>query len=171
MLTLNIPTTVKINWGPKHILIEGPLGRILRKKEGFSLALKDSKLFLWSESDKEKENAYLAWIRALITGVDKGFSQKMKLIGVGYRATVKDSKLQIKAGYSHEVSYPIPDDVKILSSKAKGTILLIKGKELLTVKQISTDIRGFRKPDAYKGKGIHFYGETLKLKKGKREGK
>lgn len=171
MLSLNIPKEVKIAWGPKFLKVEGPLGSVIKKKEGFSLALKDSMLYLWSESDSTKENAYLAWIRALINGVHKGFTQKMKLIGVGYRASVKENKLYVKAGYSHEVFYEIPKEVKVVCSKSKGTILLIKGKELPLVKQISADVRALRKPDAYKGKGIHYYGETLRLKKGKREGK
>jgi large subunit ribosomal protein L6 len=74
-------------------------------------------------------------------------------------------------GYSHEVHYPVPQDIIITPSKAKGTLLLIKGLELQRVKQVSVEIRSLRKPDAYKGKGVHYYGEVLRLKKGKREGK
>jgi large subunit ribosomal protein L6 len=77
----------------------------------------------------------------------------------------------LKIGYSHEVIYPIPADVSIVCSKAKGTILLIKGVELYRVRQVAAEIRALHLPDAYKGKGIHYNKEVLRLKKGKREGK
>jgi len=104
-------------------------------------------------------------------GVSKGFRQKLKLVGVGFKGFVKDNILNLKIGYSHEVTYEIPTDIKISASKVKGTLLLISGLELYRVKQIAADIRKLRIPDSYKGKGIHIDGEILKLKKGKREGK
>jgi large subunit ribosomal protein L6 len=110
-------------------------------------------------------------IRNLALGVSKGYRQRLKLVGVGFRASVKDNKIYLKIGFSHEVSYSIPEDVQIIASKAKGTFLLIKGKEKERVYQIAKEIRDLRQPDAYKGKGIHYNKEILKLKKGKREGK
>ncbi len=84
---------------------------------------------------------------------------------------MKKKKLILKIGYSHDVVYNIPDDIEIYNGKVKGTILLIKGKELYRVNQIASEIRALRKPDVYKGKGIHKQNEILKLKKGKRDGK
>jgi large subunit ribosomal protein L6 len=110
-------------------------------------------------------------VNNLIIGVTKGYRQRLKLVGVGFKASIKDRIVFLKIGYSHEVAYAIPSDINIVVSKAKGTFLLIKGKEKERVKQVATEIRALRMPDAYKGKGIHFNKQVLKLKKGKREGK
>jgi large subunit ribosomal protein L6 len=103
--------------------------------------------------------------------VTKGYTKKLKLIGVGFRASVIENTLKLKLGFSHEIEYHFPKEITIVTAKSKGTILLIKGPELTQVNQVAADIRGLRKPDDYKGKGIHYYNEILKLKKGKREGK
>jgi large subunit ribosomal protein L6 len=110
-------------------------------------------------------------INNLILGVTKGYRQRLKLVGVGFKAAIKDRIISLKIGFSHEITYAIPADINIVVSKAKGTFLLIKGKEKDRVQQIATEIRSLRMPDAYKGKGIHFNKQALKLKKGKREGK
>jgi large subunit ribosomal protein L6 len=170
MLKVNLPKNVKINWGLDFIKIEGPLGVIIKKKDAFFLAIKDDALYLWAQ-ENEKENFYLTMVNNLILGVTKGYRQRLKLVGVGFKASIKDSIVFLKIGYSHEVVYPIPADISIIVSKAKGAFLLIKGKEKERVKQVATEIRSLRMPDAYKGKGIHFNKQTLKLKKGKREGK
>ena len=171
MLSYNLSKDVSISWGNDFVKIAGPKGILIKRKSDFCLAIKDEKLYVWSSEYPNKENAYLSWIHQLIVGVTKGYSKKLRLIGVGFRATVLENTLKLKLGFSHEVSYSFPKEITIVPAKAKGTILLIKGVELTQVNQIAADIRGLRKPDAYKGKGIHYYNEVLKLKKGKREGK
>lgn len=171
MLKLNLPKNVKINWALDFIKVEGPLGVVIKKKDPFSLAIKSGNLYIWSPENENNENSYLAMIRNLILGVSKGYRQRLKLVGVGFRASVKENKVFLKIGFSHEISYEIPEDVQIVASKAKGTFLLIKGKEKDRVSQVAKEIRNLRQPDAYKGKGIHYNKEVLKLKKGKREGK
>jgi large subunit ribosomal protein L6 len=110
-------------------------------------------------------------LQSLIVGVLRGYRQKLRLVGIGFRAVVNKDKLILKIGYSHEVVYDIPSDVNIISSKAKGTLLFLKGKELYRVKQVASEIRSLRTPDSYKGKGICYDKEKLRLKKGKRENK
>lgn len=171
MLCLKIPQKVNINWNENAIKIEGPLGTLVKRKGLFNLAMKDSILYLWTQNDLKKEAMYLASIRNLIVGVSKGFSQKLRLVGVGFRAALQESSLILKIGFSHEIRYEIPDDITILVAKSKGTVLIIKGKEKHKVQQVAQEIRTLRIPDAYKGKGIHYKNETLTLKKGKREGK
>lgn len=175
MLSIAIPTNVKVTWGDTYIKVEGPLGILIKKRGNFNLAVKDQKLYVWEDTlantSEEKSHVFLKMIASLMEGVSKGFRQKLKLVGVGFKGFVKDNILSLKIGYSHEVTYEIPTDIKISASKAKGTLLLISGLELYRVKQIAADIRKLRIPDSYKGKGIHFDGEILKLKKGKREGK
>lgn len=171
MLKLNLPKTVQICWGADFIKVEGPLGIISKRKDDFSLAIMEDSLYLWSLKYPERENMYMSFIRNLILGVNKGFCYRLKLVGVGFRASIKDNKVFLKIGYSHEIIYNIPNDVQISCSKAKGIFLLIKGTENARVAQIAREIRTLRIPDAYKGKGIHYNKEILKLKKGKREGK
>jgi large subunit ribosomal protein L6 len=171
MLSIIVPKNVKISWGENFIKVVGPLGSVVKKKMGFDLALKDSRLYILNAKDILKSHFYLSLIRSIITGVSKGYRRKLRLVGVGFKASVEQNKLILKIGFSHEVIYEIPTDVQILCSKVKGTLLLIKGKDLNRVRQVASEIREFRKPDSYKGKGIHSENEILKLKKGKREGK
>lgn len=173
MLKLNLPKNVKINWGSDFIKVEGPLGMIIKKRSNFSLAEKEGVLYLWIEDslNSNQEGFYLAMVKNIILGVTKGYRQRLKLMGVGFRAAIKDAKLSLKIGYSHEVNYEIPSDINILVSKVKGSFVLIKGLEKERVQQVAKEIRLLREPDSYKGKGIHYHKEVLKLKKGKREGK
>jgi len=171
MLTLNLNKNLSIEWGINFVKVSGPFGILIKKKDDFSLAIKDSKLYLWSKNSPEKESTYLSWLKAVIIGVSKGYKQKLRLIGVGFRAIILNENLQLKIGYSHQVNYKIPANIIITPSKGKGILLLIKGQEFQKVKQVAAEIRMLRKPDSYKGKGIHYAGEILKLKKGKREGK
>jgi large subunit ribosomal protein L6 len=171
MLSLKLPQKVSVDWGQDFIKVEGPLGIIVKRRGEFNLAVKDSVVYLWSNTNPQNESTYLAYIRAMVVGVWKGFTQKLKLVGVGFRASISQNVLQLKLGFSHEVKYLIPEDVSILVSKNKGTVLIIRGKENYRVQQIAREIRLLRVPDAYKGKGIQYKKEVLILKKGKRESK
>jgi len=171
MLKFNLPKNIKISWSSNFIKVEGPLGILIKKKDPFSLAIKDDVLYVWASDNEALENVYLAMLRNMVLGVNKGYRQRLKLVGVGFRASIKENKVALKIGYSHEVFYNIPEDIQITASKVKGTFLLIKGKEKERVYQVAKEIRDLRQPDAYKGKGIHYNKEVLKLKKGKREGK
>lgn len=169
ILYMTVPKNVNLIWGEDYIKVSGPLGTLVKKKGDMDLILKDSILYIITE---EKLSAfYWSLMKSLILGVLKGFKFKLKLIGVGYKAKVLDNTLFLKIGYSHEAVYNIPNDVNIVNSKAKGVLLLLKGKEEHRVRQVAMEIRSLRKPDVYKGKGIHKENEVLKLKKGKREGK
>jgi large subunit ribosomal protein L6 len=171
MLSLKLPKKVTLDWGTDFIKVEGPLGIIIKRRGEFNIAVKESLVYLWSNTNPEHESTYLAYIRAMVVGVWKGFTQKLKLVGVGFKASINQNILQLKLGFSHEVNYKIPDDISILVSKNKGTILIIKGKENYRVQQIAREIRLLRIPDAYKGKGVQYKKEVLVLKKGKRESK
>lgn len=129
MLKLKLPKNIKINWGLNFIKIEGPLGVLVKRKDDFSLAIKNDDLYLWSTQNELKESSYLVTVRNLILGVSKGYRQRLKLVGVGFRAIAKDNKIFLKIGFSHEVAYTIPKDVQITPSKIKGAFLLLKGKE------------------------------------------
>lgn len=171
MYIINIPKNVYIYWGSNFIKVTGILGSVIKKKADFELAQENSTLYVFTNKSQDNLQFYVSMIQKLILGVSKGFRHKLKLVGVGFRAKIEKKKLILKIGYSHDVIYNIPNDIQIYNGKVKGIFLLIKGKELYRVNQISSEIRALRKPDIYKGKGIHKQNEILKLKKGKREGK
>ena len=143
----------------------------MKRKGNISLAIKENRVYILGLESNEKKHFYLSLLRALLVGVSKGYRRKLRLVGVGYKAAIHEGCLVLKLGYSHEVIYTIPEDVTVRCSKNKGTLIVLHGKELHRVSQVANEIRSLRLPDAYKGKGIHYDKEQLKLKKGKREGK
>jgi large subunit ribosomal protein L6 len=109
-----------------------------------------------------------ALIRNMIKGVTEGYTVVLEVVGLGYRAAVKGNNLELNLGYSHPIIYPIPSDVKI---EVKENKIYVSGIDKQRVGQVAAEIRAFRKPDAYKGKGIRYEGEQLRLKAGKTAGK
>ena len=103
----------------------------------------------------------------LVTGVTKGFERKLEITGVGYRAAVQGKNLQIALGYSHDVVFPIPNGIAIATPKP--TEVVITGIDRQQVGQVAAEIRGFRKPEPYKGKGVRYAGEYIFRKEGKKK--
>ena len=108
-----------------------------------------------------------AQIANLVAGVTKGFEDKLDITGVGYRASVQGKNLQIALGYSHDVIYPIPEGIAITTPKP--TEILITGIDKQKVGQVAAEIRGFRPPEPYKGKGVRYSGEYIFRKEGKKK--
>ncbi len=103
----------------------------------------------------------------LVTGVTKGFERKLEITGVGYRAAVQGKNLQLALGYSHDVIYPIPEGIQIATPKP--TEITITGIDSQKVGQVAAEIRGFRPPEPYKGKGVKYAGEYIFRKEGKKK--
>src|SRR5215212_690112 len=103
----------------------------------------------------------------LVTGVTKGFERKLEITGVGYRAAVQGKNLQLALGYSHDVVYPIPEGITIAAPKP--TELVINGIDRQKVGQVAAEIRSFRPPEPYKGKGVKYAGEYIFRKEGKKK--
>ena len=171
MLSINIPTNVKVISGENYISVEGPLGLVIKQSSKVKFIIKNSRIYCLTNENQGLNQTYLAIIRGIILGVTKGYRRKLRLVGVGFKALIQDNNLILKLGFSHEIIYTIPKDIKIICSKNKGIILVISGVENAKVNQVAVEIRRLRIPDAYKGKGIHYNKEILKLKKGKKEGK
>ena len=106
-------------------------------------------------------------VNNLVTGVTQGFTQKLEISGVGYRAAVQGKMLNLQLGYSHDVQFPIPDDVKIVCEKP--TAISISGADRQRVGQVAAVIRSYRKPEPYKGKGIKYSDEVIRRKEGKKK--
>jgi large subunit ribosomal protein L6 len=103
----------------------------------------------------------------LVIGVTKGFERRLDITGVGYRAAVQGKNLQLSLGYSHEVAYPIPDGITITTPRP--TEILIAGIDKQKVGQVAAEIRGYRPPEPYKGKGVKYAGEYIFRKEGKKK--
>ncbi len=103
----------------------------------------------------------------LVTGVTKGFDSKLEITGVGYRAAIQGKNLQLALGYSHDVVYPIPDGIAIAAPKP--TEIVVSGIDKQRVGQVAAEIRAFRPPEPYKGKGVRYAGEFIFRKEGKKK--
>jgi large subunit ribosomal protein L6 len=103
----------------------------------------------------------------MVTGVSKGFSVTLEISGVGYRAAVQGSTLNLQLGYSHEIPYPIPSDVNIVCERP--TLIRVSGADRQRIGQIAAEIRAYRPPEPYKGKGIKYSTETVRRKEGKKK--
>lgn len=108
-----------------------------------------------------------AHLANMVTGVTAGFERKLELVGVGYRASVQGQALNLTLGFSHPVSYPVPEGVSI--ETPSQTEVVVKGIDRQKVGQVAAEIRGFRPPEPYKGKGVRYAGEKIVLKEGKKK--
>ena len=108
-----------------------------------------------------------AHLANMVNGVSKGFERKLELVGVGYRAAVQGRTLNLTLGFSHPVAYPVPEGITI--ETPSQTEILVKGIDRQQVGQVAAEIRGFRPPEPYKGKGVRFSGEKIILKEGKKK--
>ena len=123
--------------------------------------------------DKNQERSAQMWglsrslVNNLVTGVTTGFTQKLEIQGVGYRAAVQGKNLNLQLGFSHDVAYPIPAGITITSEKP--TMISVSGIDKQLVGQVAAEIRGWRPPEPYKGKGVRYEGEYVRRKEGKKK--
>ena len=106
-------------------------------------------------------------VNNLVTGVSKGFERRLEISGVGYRAAVQGRNLNLSLGYSHDVVYPIPDGISVVATRP--TELVVSGIDKQRVGQVAAEIREFRPPEPYKGKGVKYAGEKILRKEGKKK--
>jgi large subunit ribosomal protein L6 len=159
--------------------VEGQTVKMKGPKGAMSLVLPDDvavkmdKGAIKVDPRSETKRARAMWgtsrtlVANLVAGVTKGFEDKLEITGVGYRATVQGKNLQIALGYSHDVIYPIPEGIAIVTPKP--TEILITGIDKQKVGQVAAEIRGFRPPEPYKGKGVRYAGEYIFRKEGKKK--
>jgi len=108
-----------------------------------------------------------AMVKNIMTGVSDGFTKKLEIYGVGYKAAIQGKTLALTLGYSHEVNFEIPDGIKL--ETPKPTEIIVSGIDRQKVGQVAAEIRGFRRPEPYKGKGIKYADETVRRKEGKKK--
>jgi large subunit ribosomal protein L6 len=167
-----IPSGVTANVEGQTIKMKGPKGALeLVLPNEVSAKLDKGSLKVDPRNDSKRARSMWGTSRTLVsnlvTGVTKGFERKLEITGVGYRAAVQGKNLQIALGYSHDVIYPIPAGIAIVTPKP--TEVVISGIDRQRVGQVAAEIRQFRKPEPYKGKGVKYEGEYIFRKEGKKK--
>jgi large subunit ribosomal protein L6 len=167
-----IPEGVTANVDGQTVKVKGPKGAVqlvLHGDVGAKLDAGGIKI----DPRNETKLARALWgtsralIANLVTGVTKGFEQRLEITGVGYRASVQGKNLQIALGYSHDIVHPIPDGITIVTPKP--TEIVVTGIDKQKVGQVAANIRDYRPPEPYKGKGIKYAGEFIFRKQGKKK--
>ena len=169
-----IPAGVTVKIDGNTSTVKGPKGEHKQHiPSGLLYEEKDGVLTVTCPDPSKTMNAKYGLVRALIAnqvvGVTEGFEKKLEIIGVGYRATVKGKVLDLQLQFSHPVEYPIPADITI--NCPDNTHIDVAGIDKQRVGQVAAEIRAYRKPEPYKGKGIRYVGETIVRKAGKAAGK
>src|SRR5450631_3628174 len=167
-----IPAGVTANVDGQTVKVKGPKGAVQLVLHG-DVGAKLDPGGIQVDPRNETKLARALWgtsralIANLITGVSKGFERRLEITGVGYRASVQGKNLQIALGYSHDIIYPIPEGIAIATPKP--TEIVITGIDKQKVGQVAAEIRGFRPPEPYKGKGVKYAGEYIFRKEGKKK--
>ena len=171
-LPVTLPSGVEATVAPGQISIKGPLG-VLSQNLGTGVEVKrdGDKVVFKPLDDSIHANALSGTLRALVAnmvqGVTKGFERKLTLVGVGYRAQAQGDKLSLTLGFSHPVVHKMPKGIKV--ETPQQTEIVIKGIDKQAVGQVAADVRGYRPPEPYKGKGVRYADERVVLKETKKK--
>ena len=169
---ITIPNGVEVELSGQTLTAKGGLGTLrLVVSNEVTAAIAEGTVTIAPKSETKHSRAMWGTTRALVnnmvTGVSKGFSVTLEINGVGYRAAVQGSTLNLQLGYSHDIAFPIPNDVKITCERP--TIITLSGADRQRVGQVAAEIRAYRPPEPYKGKGIKYAGEIVRRKEGKKK--
>ncbi|SFP64815.1 large subunit ribosomal protein L6 [Nitrosomonas cryotolerans] len=169
---VQIPSNVDIDLSSSEITIKGPLGVLQHKlTSDIKLEINDGVLLVKATNDSKQANAMSGTMRALIAnmvqGVVNGFQKKLSLVGVGYRAQTDGYSLNLALGYSHPIVHKMPSGIK--AETPSQTEVIIKGIDKQKVGQVAAEIRAYRRPEVYKGKGVRYSDEVIVLKEAKKK--
>jgi large subunit ribosomal protein L6 len=167
-----IPAGVTAKIEGQKVRVKGPKGELeVVLHEDVTPTLESQAIKIDPRANSKRTRAMWGLSRSLVqnlvNGVTKGFERRLEISGVGYRAAVQGKKLQLALGYSHEVLYPIPEGIVVATPKP--TEIVISGIDRQKVGQVAAEIRGFRPPEPYKGKGVKYANEYIFRKEGKKK--
>ncbi len=167
-----VPASVEITESGQHITVKGPKGTLEHTIHGqVEMSRQDAELMVKARDGSKAANALAGTTRAvlnnLVVGVSDGFEKKLELVGVGYRAQSKGKVLNLTLGFSHPVDYTLPDGVT--ADTPSQTEIVIKGCDKQRVGQVAAEIRAFRPPEPYKGKGVRYADEQVVRKEAKKK--
>jgi large subunit ribosomal protein L6 len=167
-----VPSGVTVSLEGQTVKVKGPKGELQTGLVDLvDVTQSDGEVKVTPREDTNPARA--AWglsrtlIANMVTGVTTGFTKSLEITGVGYRAAVQGQALQLNLGYSHDVSYPIPEGISITTPRP--TAIVVSGIDKQQVGQVAAEIRAWRKPEPYKGKGVRYAGEQIFRKQGKKK--
>lgn len=176
---VEFPSGVTITVGSDNVVtVKGPKGELKQAVDrDIKIEIKNSTVELGRPTDQIRHRAlhglYRSLISNMVKGVTEGFAKKMELVGVGYKASNQGNLLDLSLGYSHNIIFEIPKELKVATSQEKGQnpMISLEGIDKQLLGAVCAKIRSLRKPEPYKGKGVKFAGEVLRRKAGKAAGK
>ncbi len=169
---IELPENVEVTLASEEISVKGPLGTLTQRLTPVVEIEKRDKTLLFKPAGNSRQaNAMSGTTRSLVanmvTGVTKGFERRLTLVGVGYRAQAQGDKLNLTLGFSHPVVHPMPKGVKV--ETPTQTEIVLKGMDRQVVGQVAAEVRAYRRPEPYKGKGVRYTGEQIVRKETKKK--
>lgn len=171
-LPVSLPDKTEAKIDGQNVTVKGPKGELsIVLVDDVSVAMTDEGISVQPRDSSKRSRAMWGMSRSLVqnlvTGVGEGFEKRLEINGVGYRAALAGKDLQLQLGYSHDVVYAVPEGVEVVCPKP--TEIVVSGIEKQKVGQVAAEIRRFRSPEPYKGKGIKYAGEYIFRKEGKKK--
>ncbi len=174
-LPISLPAGVSVSVSEKNVVtVKGPKGELYRPVDtDMKVAIDENILTVIRPTESKRHRAlhglYRSLIQNMVIGVTEGYTLQQELVGVGYRANANGQLLELSLGYSHEIVIEVPAEVSLKTEtlKGKNPIITLHSNDKELIGQVAAKIRGLRKPEPYKGKGIRFVGEVLRRKAGK----
>lgn len=176
---VTIPQGVTITVGSDNVVtVKGPKGELKESIDrDITVEVKDGQVNFTRPTDQIRHRAlhglYRSIVSNLVKGVTDGYERKLELIGVGFKAASQGNVLDLALGYSHNIIFEIPKEIKVATAQEKGQnpIITLEGIDKQLIGQVAAKLRGLRKPEPYKGKGVRYLGEVVRKKAGKAAGK
>lgn len=167
-----VDKSVDVQIATDEITVKGPLGTLKQPKAGnVNVTLANGEVSFVAADESREARAMSGTMRALVAGmvhgVSKGFERRLSLVGVGYRAQAQGDKLNLSLGFSHPVVHQMPVGVKCATPTQ--TEIVISGSDKQKVGQVAAEVRGYKPPEPYKGKGVRYFGETVVIKETKKK--
>lgn len=169
---IDLPEKVEVTVGSGEISVKGPLGTLTRSLSPVVEIEREDKTLRFRPAGNSRQATEMtgttrALVANMVTGVTKGFERRLTLVGVGYRAQAQGDRLNLTLGFSHPVVHPMPKGVKV--ETPSQTEIVLKGMDRQLVGQVAAEVRAYRKPEPYKGKGVRYTGEQISLKETKKK--
>lgn len=171
-LKVQVPSNVEAHLSGNQLRIKGPKGELLMDiHPNVKVTVEDGAVSVTREADDKFSRSLHGLTRSniknMVIGVVSGFEKRLEIQGVGFRAQMQGAKLVLSLGFSHPVNYPAPTGITLAVDEEKKNIIIVKGVDKQKVGQVASEIRGFKRPEPYKGKGIRYVGEYVRRKAGK----
>lgn len=169
---VNIPDNVQVSIAPELITVKGPLGELTQELKG-DVKIENAESVLTFSALKETKHAKAmsgtlrALVNNMVIGVSAGFEKKLTLVGVGYRASAQGNKINLELGFSHPISHQLPDGVT--AQTPSQTEIVLKSSNKQVIGQVAAEIRAYRPPEPYKGKGVRYSDEHVVIKESKKQ--